>query len=70
MADPLKYTRADLQSLIYHPIRPLDVVSEEIGIPVDQVPLPFVDANLACSRTLLNCITGHQIDNPIYMSAY
>jgi hypothetical protein len=42
MADVLKYTRADLASLVYHPIRPLDVVSEEIGIPVDQVfPLPL-----------------------------
>jgi len=37
MVDVLKYTRADLASLIYHPIRPLDVVSEEIGIPADQV---------------------------------
>jgi hypothetical protein len=35
--DVLKYTRADLASLIYHPIRPLDVVSEEIGIPCDEV---------------------------------
>ena len=37
MADVLKYAREDLKSLVYHPIRPLDVVSEEIGIPVDQV---------------------------------
>jgi len=42
MADVLKYTREDLKTLVYHPIRPLDVVSEEIGIPVDQVLSPLL----------------------------
>ena len=37
MVDVLKYTREDLGALVYHPIRPLDVVSEEIGIPVAEV---------------------------------
>merc|ERR1712216_708675 len=46
MADVLKYTRADLASLVYHPIRPLDVVSEEIGIPSDQIAKLDANENL------------------------
>lgn len=50
MVDVLKYTRADLASLIYHPIRPLDVVSEEIGIPADQVAffIILIQENSTC----------------------
>ena len=37
MAGVLKYTRKDLASLVYHPVRPLDVISDEIGIPVQDI---------------------------------
>lgn len=37
MAGVLKYTRKDLASLVYHPVRPLDVISDEIGIPVEDI---------------------------------
>ena len=33
----MKYTRKDLASLVYHPVRPLDVISDEIGIPVQDI---------------------------------
>ena len=46
MADVLKYTRADLASLVYHPIRPLDVVSEEIGIPAEEIAKLDANENL------------------------
>ena len=46
MAGVLKYTRKDLASLVYHPVRPLDVISDEIGIPVEDIakvsPLPIL----------------------------
>lgn len=29
-ANVLKYTRADLATLTYHPVRPLDVISKEV----------------------------------------
>ena len=29
-SDVLKYTRADLATLTYHPVRPLDVISKEV----------------------------------------
>ncbi len=32
MSGVLKYTRADLAKLKYHPVRPLDVISKEIGV--------------------------------------
>lgn len=43
MAGPLKYTRKDLQKLTYHPVRPLDVISREIGIAVED--MAKLDAN-------------------------
>jgi hypothetical protein len=30
MSGVLKYTRADLATLTYHPVRPLDVISKEV----------------------------------------
>eukprot|EP00283_Hemiselmis_rufescens_P020966 CAMPEP_0173440546 /NCGR_PEP_ID=MMETSP1357-20121228/23109_1 /TAXON_ID=77926 /ORGANISM="Hemiselmis rufescens, Strain PCC563" /LENGTH=613 /DNA_ID=CAMNT_0014406043 /DNA_START=77 /DNA_END=1915 /DNA_ORIENTATION=- len=56
MSGVLKYTRADLAKLKYHPVRPLDVISKEIGVPVEEmakldanenlhpVPKPMMDA--------------------------
>ena len=33
----LKYTRQDLASLVYHPVRPLDVISEEINVRPEDI---------------------------------
>mmetsp|Transcript_14102 Transcript_14102/g.34479 ORF Transcript_14102/g.34479 Transcript_14102/m.34479 type:complete len:639 (-) Transcript_14102:74-1990(-) len=43
MSGVLKYTRKDLADLTYHPVRPLDVISAEIGIPVEE--MAKLDAN-------------------------
>ena len=43
MAGPLKYTRKDLQKLTYHPVRPLDVISKEIGVACED--MAKLDAN-------------------------
>ena len=37
MTDVLKYTRKDLAKLIYHPVRPLDVISQEVGLVIPHV---------------------------------
>jgi len=42
----LKYTRPDLASLIYHPVRPLDVISAEIGVPVKDIAKLDANENL------------------------
>ncbi|KAJ1487307.1 pyridoxal phosphate-dependent transferase [Baffinella frigidus] len=46
MAGVLKYTRKDLASLVYHPVRPLDVISDEIGIPVEDIAKLDANENL------------------------
>jgi hypothetical protein len=43
---PRKYTREDLRSLIYHPVRPLDVISEEIGIKAEDIAKLDANENL------------------------
>ena len=42
----LKYTRKDLASLVYHPVRPLDVISEEIGIAPQDIAKLDANENL------------------------
>lgn len=42
----LKYTRKDLASLVYHPVRPLDVISEEIGIKAEDIAKLDANENL------------------------
>ena len=41
-----KYTREDLRSLVYHPVRPLDVISEEIGIKAEDIAKLDANENL------------------------
>jgi histidinol-phosphate aminotransferase len=43
---PRKYTRKDLKDLIYHPVRPLDVISEEIGIKAEDIAKLDANENL------------------------
>ena len=43
---PAKYTRKDLASLVYHPVRPLDVISEEIGIKAEDIAKLDANENL------------------------
>jgi len=42
----LKYTRPDLAGLVYHPVRPLDVISQEIGVPVKDIAKLDANENL------------------------
>jgi hypothetical protein len=41
-----KFLRADLDSLVYHPVRPLDVISEEIGIKAEDIAKLDANENL------------------------
>jgi len=46
MSGVLKYTRKDLAKLKYHPVRPLDVISREIGVPVNEIAKLDANENL------------------------
>ena len=41
-----KYMRKDLASLVYHPVRPLDVISEEIGMKPEDIAKLDANENL------------------------
>ena len=62
MASVLKYTRSDLASLKYSPVRPLDVISEEIGIPVDEIAKVRSDMPTASPDTCEACVSRGLID--------
>ncbi|EKX51272.1 hypothetical protein GUITHDRAFT_151027, partial [Guillardia theta CCMP2712] len=46
MARPLKFVREDLARVSYSPVRPLDVISAEIGIPPHQIAKLDANENL------------------------